>query len=124
MISLEQLQSTIDTTDSPNKEVHTRTWQLLHHAIQPWPKLGLHGGVIAWPLFISDDYTSLLQEGDWIARMLFLHYSVGMRLLCNRWYVGDWGRRLVLATLEPLDEIPSQWIDTISWIRRGVGIDD
>ena len=47
-----------------------------------------------------------------------------MRLLCHRWYVRDWGRRLVLATLEPLDEIPQEWEEIISWIRQAAERED
>ncbi|KAJ5577974.1 uncharacterized protein N7459_006938 [Penicillium hispanicum] len=123
MQSLGRTRTIIDTTESSNKLVYRSTWQLLQHTIEPWPKIGIHGGVIAWPLFISDEYLAVLRDGDWVARILFLHYAVAMRLVGNRWYVRDWGRRLVLATLEPLEEIPSMWTDTISWMRTGLDID-
>ncbi|KAJ5092018.1 hypothetical protein NUU61_006888 [Penicillium alfredii] len=122
MQSLEQLRSTVDTPTSPNQGLYQTTWKLLWQAIEPWPKIGSHGGVISWPLFITDEYLNLLQNGDWMARVLFLHYGVAMRLLCNRWYVRDWGRRLVMATLEPLGEIPPEWSATISWMKQAVEI--
>lgn len=59
-----------------------------------------------------------------MARILFLHYGLAMGLMCNRWYVRDWGRRLVVATLEPLDEIPQEWNDTIAWIGKAAQSDD
>jgi hypothetical protein len=121
--SLAQLHSIIETDQSPNQPIYKTTWQFLHQTIKPWPKIGPYGGVIAWPLYISDDFISLVQSGDWFARILFLHHSVAMRLMCNRWYVHDWGRRAVLAMLEPLDEIPPRWTEMISWIKQAVEID-
>lgn len=121
--SLEKLRVTIETNESPQKEIYQTIWQLLHNSIEPWPKIGPQGGVIAWPLFISEEYISLLEGGDWVARILFLHHAVALRLMCKRWYVRDKGRRLVLATLEQLDEIPPEWKETISWVQKGIGTD-
>jgi gamma-glutamyltranspeptidase/glutathione hydrolase len=63
---------------------------------------------------------SQLKEGDWTARMIFLHYGVGMHLLSNKWYVGIWGRRLVATVLQPQEEIPPVWKDTVAWARQAV----
>lgn len=123
MESLETLRATIEANESPQKELYQTIWQLLYNSIEPWPKIGPQGGVIAWPLFIPEAYISLLESGDWISRILFLHHAVALRLMCNRWYVRDRGRRLVLATLEQLEELPPEWMETISWVKRGVGID-
>ncbi|KAJ5782345.1 hypothetical protein N7457_004119 [Penicillium paradoxum] len=117
MMSLARLRSMIDTMKGPDQPIYQVTWQQLHQAIEPWPRIGPYGGPIAWPLFLDDRFSSLLQNGDWMARVLFLHYGIAMRLMCHRWYVRDWGRRLVLATLEQLDNIPQEWEETIAWIR-------
>lgn len=122
--SLVRLHSIIDTKKGSDQQIYLATWQQLHQAIEPWPKIGPHGGPIAWPLFLSDKFSSLLKHGDWIARILFLHFGIAMRLLCHRWYVRDWGRRLVLATLKALDKVPREWEETISWIRRAVARED
>ncbi|KAJ5199768.1 hypothetical protein N7472_004972 [Penicillium cf. griseofulvum] len=118
------LKSMIDARKGLDQQIYQATWQRLHEAIEPWPNIGPHGGPIAWPLSLSDDFASLLKNGDWIARIMLLHYGVAMRLLCHRWYVRDWGRRLVLATLELLDDIPQEWEETISWIRRAAARED
>ncbi|CAI7582593.1 unnamed protein product [Penicillium discolor] len=122
--SLVRLHSIIDTRKGSDQPIYLATWQQLHEAIEPWPKIGPHGGPLAWPLFLSDKFSSLLKHGDWIARILFLHFGISMRLLCHRWYVRDWGRRLVLATLEALDKVPQEWEETISWIRRAAARED
>ncbi|KAJ5658210.1 uncharacterized protein N7484_001859 [Penicillium longicatenatum] len=123
MKSLGKLRTTLEADTSPNGALYIATLQILQYAIEPWPKIGAHGGVIAWPLFLAEEFITLVQDGDWTARILFLHYATAMRLLCNRWYVRDWGRRLVLATVQPLEEIPPMWKDTISWMMQGIGID-
>ncbi|KAJ5177663.1 uncharacterized protein N7500_000362 [Penicillium coprophilum] len=122
--SLDRLRLIIDTREGSDKPIYLATWQQLHQAIEPWPRIGPHGGPLAWPLSISDNFSSLLQRGDWIAQVLFLHYGIAMCLLCHRWYVRDWGCRLVLATLEPLSKIPQEWEETISWIRGAAVMED
>ncbi|KAJ5682169.1 hypothetical protein N7462_005334 [Penicillium macrosclerotiorum] len=122
--SLERMQSIVDEMKTSEKELYRFNWQLLHQAVQPWPKIGPHGGPIAWPFFVSDDFISRLQNGDWVSRILFLHYSLSMRLLCHRWYVRDWGRRLVIATLDSLEEVPDEWREIISWVKEAAEIHD
>ncbi|KAJ5331206.1 hypothetical protein N7476_000989 [Penicillium atrosanguineum] len=124
MNSLMRLLAVIDIDRSPNQPVYKAAWDSLHQAVGPWPRLGDHGGVISWPFLITEEFISLAQNGHWIARILFLHYSVAMRLWGNRWYVRDWGRRSVLAILNTIDEIPPHWAETISWIKEGVEIND
>ena len=123
MESLDQLQTIIKTTESQHQPLYLSTWQQLHAAIHLWPKIGPQGGVIAWPYFLTDEFLSLLQEGDWVVRILTLHYGVAMRLLSNRWYVSDFGRRLVRAMLASLDEIPPIWTGTLSWIKYALEIE-
>ena len=91
--------------------------------MESWPLTGARGGVIAFPIHVSDAYLALLQEDDWIARILFLHYGVALHLLSDRWYVGDWGQRLVATVLESVEgEIPPEWIDVVTWTRQTVGL--
>ncbi|KAJ5180571.1 hypothetical protein N7492_003781 [Penicillium capsulatum] len=120
--SLKEMQPVIESADPEHQTIYQSTWQRLYEVVALWPKVGPDGGVIAWPYFITDAFLALLQEGDWFARVLFLHYGMAMGLLRNRWYVRDLGRRFVLAVLESIDDIPSIWIDTISWIKQGVGV--
>ncbi|KAJ5612946.1 hypothetical protein N7510_006140 [Penicillium lagena] len=123
MESLGRLHTTIDKSQCPGKITYQTTWQLLYRAVEPWPKTGPYGGLIAWPLFITEEYLTLLQKGDWLARIFFLYYGVCMRLLSHRWYVRDWGCQLVVATLEPLEEIPPEWAESVAWIRQAVDTD-
>ncbi|KAE8146225.1 gamma-glutamyltranspeptidase-domain-containing protein [Aspergillus avenaceus] len=117
--SLERIKDMIRRVDGPRKDVYEDTWEFLYEAVKR-PMGGREGGVIALPIRISDNYVELLKEGDWMARVLFLHYGVGMHLLSDRWFVKDWGRRLVSTVLQPLKEIPSEWAGTVTWTREAV----
>lgn len=118
------MEKKIEALDDPHKTTYRNTWAFLLEAVNRWPWGRPNGGVIAWPINISEDYIALLKQGEWPARILFLHYGVGMHLFSHRWFVRDWGRRLVAAVLQPLaDEIPTEWAETIEWTKRAVGLD-
>ena len=117
--SLDRTNTIINQKKGPNHATYQISWQQLHRALKQWPKIGPEGGLLSWPLFISDEFFALLRSGDWTARVLFLHYGTAMRLMRDRWYVRDyWGHQLVVAILETLHEVPPEWMDTISWIRN------
>ncbi|KAF7591308.1 hypothetical protein BBP40_001684 [Aspergillus hancockii] len=120
--SLDRIRGMIDGVDGSSKEVYHDIWEFLNEAVKR-PLGGREGGVIALPIRISDAYVNLLEEGDWMARILFLHYGVGMHLLSDRWFVKDWGRRLVSTVLQPVEEIPAEWEETVAWTRQAVDLD-
>ncbi|KAL2786410.1 hypothetical protein BJX66DRAFT_312800 [Aspergillus keveii] len=121
--SLDNLHNTISSSDSPHRTMYQSTWATLDEMIKEWPLGKAKGGILAFPIHISEEFMARLKEGDWTARMLFLHYGVGMHLLSNKWYVGIWGRRLVATVLQPGEEIPPSWEETVRWARRAVGCD-
>ncbi|KAJ0418095.1 gamma-glutamyltranspeptidase-domain-containing protein [Aspergillus carlsbadensis] len=121
--SLDNLHGTISSSDSPHRTMYQSTWATLDEMIKEWPLGKAKGGILAFPIHISEEFMERLKEGDWTARMLFLHYGVGMHLLSNKWYVGTWGRRLVATVLQPGEEIPAPWEETVRWARRAVGCD-
>ncbi|KAI9374326.1 hypothetical protein BJX61DRAFT_498713 [Aspergillus egyptiacus] len=121
--SLDHLRNTIDSTESPHRPMYQKTWETLQEMIREWPRGKNQGGILAFPIHISEEFMSRLKDGDWMARMIFLHYGVGMHLLSNKWYVGIWGRRLVATVVQPHEEIPPIWEETVAWARRAVGCD-
>lgn len=59
-----------------------------------------------------------------MARILFLHHGVSMHLISEKWFVRDWGRRLVAAILQSLEEeVPAEWASTLAWSRQAVDLD-
>ncbi|KAL4979621.1 nucleophile aminohydrolase [Aspergillus desertorum] len=118
--SLDHLRKTINTTETPHKAMYLSTWDTLQEMVKEWPRGKNQGGILAFPIHISKEFMVRLQEGDWMARILFLHYGVGMHLLSNKWYVGTWGRRLVATVLGPQEVIPAVWRGAVLWARRAV----
>ncbi|RHZ67964.1 gamma-glutamyltransferase family protein [Aspergillus thermomutatus] len=82
--SLRQVAAVMNEASEPHRAAYQDTWDFLHDAISLWPLGGPRGGIISWPVHIGEDYIALLKQGDWIARILFLHYGVGMHLLSDK----------------------------------------
>ncbi|KAL4779043.1 nucleophile aminohydrolase [Aspergillus varians] len=118
--SLDHLRSTIDSAESPHQAMYHSTWAILQEMVKEWPRGKNKGGILAFPIHISEDFMARLKDGDWTARIVFLHYGVGMHLLSDKWYVGIWGRRLVATVLQPQEEIPPVWKETVVWARQAV----
>ncbi|KAH1466015.1 hypothetical protein KXX58_005561 [Aspergillus fumigatus] len=83
--SLRQVAAVMNDASEPHRAAYQETWDFLHDTISLWPLGGPRGGIISWPVHIGEDYIALLKQGDWIARILFLHYGVGMHLLSDKW---------------------------------------
>lgn len=120
MESLQRVQDKFTSLGGPNQTTYQNTWDILHEAIKRWPFGGPNGGIIAWPINISEDYIALLKSGDWVGRVLFLHYGVGLHLLSDKWFVRDWGRRLIETVLQLEEDIPPIWTETITWTKEAV----
>ncbi|PYH72032.1 uncharacterized protein BO88DRAFT_333521, partial [Aspergillus vadensis CBS 113365] len=118
MESLQRVQDKFTSLGGPNQTTYQNTWDILHEAIKRWPFGGPNGGIIAWPINISEDYIALLKSGDWVGRVLFLHYGVGLHLLSDKWFVRDWGRRLIETVLQLEEDIPPIWTETITWTKE------
>ncbi|KAL4893284.1 gamma-glutamyltranspeptidase-domain-containing protein [Aspergillus ambiguus] len=78
--SLRHVEEKIDAVDDPKKTTYRDTWAFLLEAVNRWPWGRPNGGIIAWPINISEDYIVLLKQGEWIARILFLHYGISLSL--------------------------------------------
>ncbi|EYE95687.1 uncharacterized protein EURHEDRAFT_455017 [Aspergillus ruber CBS 135680] len=122
--SLQRLYPLIESCSDFRRSPYKNTWDLLSDSVHSWPMYGARGGFIALPIHVSDSFLTLLQEDDWMARILFLHYGVGLQLLSDRWYVGDWGQRMVASIVESMEsEIPPEWVSVVTWARMAVGLD-
>ncbi|KAL3440011.1 gamma-glutamyltranspeptidase-domain-containing protein [Aspergillus insuetus] len=73
--SLDNLRNTISSSDSPHRTMYQSTWATLDEMIKEWPLGKAQGGILAFPIHISEEFMARLKEGDWTARMLFLHYG-------------------------------------------------
>ncbi|KAL4811069.1 nucleophile aminohydrolase [Aspergillus unguis] len=68
--SLDHLRNTINSTESPHQTMYQNTWETLHEMIGGWPKGKSKGGIIAFPIHITEEFMSRVQDGDWTARIL------------------------------------------------------
>ncbi|GAQ05721.1 gamma-glutamyltranspeptidase 1 [Aspergillus lentulus] len=91
--SLRQVAAVMNDAGEPHRAAYQDTWDFLQDTISLWPLGGPRGGIISWPVHIGEDYIALLKQGDWIARILFLHYGVGMHLLSDKCASGLGGIR-------------------------------
>lgn len=57
-----------------------------------------------------------------MARILLLHYGVAMYLLVDKWRVDDWRQWLVVAFLQPVDDVPEIWQETVVEIKHAIDI--
>lgn len=115
-----EVQKVIVKCQSPYRETYQSAYNLILAAFHKWPA---ENDSIIWPISISDSFLALVQQGDWIACVLFLFHGLGLHLASRNWYVKGAGRRLVLGVLEPLgDEIPPEWKGMTRWIRQAVEI--
>ena len=71
---------------------------------------GIHG--LLWILRIPSEYLDLLQNREPFALIILAHYCVIMYHLRKRWWMGDWGVR-VLEEICGL--LRRDWLATISW---------
>lgn len=103
--------------------MYRTTWHTLHEMVEDWPQGKSKGGIIAFPIHVTEEFMSCVKDRDWTARILFLHYGVAMHLLSNKWYVGVWGRRMVTTVIPLEEEIPEVWRETVFWAREAVSFD-
>lgn len=120
--SLDRLRTMIDGSVATHQDIYKNTWYLLYDTVERWPILSPKGGIVAWPVNISESFFCLLKGGDWIARMIFLHYCVAMHLISDKWFARDSGRRLVSSFLNRLEGYPPAWAETIAWAKQAVEI--
>jgi len=59
-----------------------------------------------------------------MAVLFFLHYGVALHLLTHRWFTKGSGKRLVRALVQSFNTDKEQWVDTIQWAKKSVGIED
>ncbi|KAL2822689.1 nucleophile aminohydrolase [Aspergillus cavernicola] len=78
--SLEHLRKTIDSTEGPHQTLYQNTWDTLQEMVREWPRGKNQGGILAFPIHISGEFMIRLKEGDWTARMIFLHYGGRSRI--------------------------------------------
>lgn len=111
------MKSALDHCHHLRKEVLISTYSLVEKAIRNWP---VHAGEMGWALEVSDDYIDMLRSGDWMARVILMFYGLCLHLSSELWAIQDAGRRLVMSILPRKTQVPSEWVDCVSWISHAL----
>ncbi|KAJ6151746.1 hypothetical protein N7470_006874 [Penicillium chermesinum] len=120
LVKFHEVGQLIEQTYGLRRVAYQGAYNLLMSAFNKWP--GENENVI-WPVRISESFIALVEEGDWIARILLLFQGLGLHLFSRKWYALDAGRRIVRGVLNPLgDDIPPEWVEMVDWIREAVKV--
>lgn len=120
LAKFQEVGQVIDQTYGLPRAAYQGAYDLLLNAFEKWP--GENENVI-WPVRISESFITLVEEGDWIARIILLFQGLGLHLFSRKWYALDAGRRLVHGVLKPFEgSVPAEWVDLTDWILRAVDI--
>lgn len=120
LLRFEEVGQVIDQTYGLPRAAYQGAYDLLLNSFKKWP--GENQNVV-WPVRISESFITLIEQGDWIARIILLFQGLGLHLYSRRWYALDAGRRLVHGVLDPLEgNIPPEWADLTAWVRHAVSI--
>ncbi|CAG7931511.1 unnamed protein product [Penicillium olsonii] len=117
---INEVQTVIDQCQSPSRQIYQSAYDLTLKTLHTWPR---QIESVVWPIRITDSFLLLVQQGDWIARMIFLFHGLDLHLASRKWFTAGAGRRLVLGVLQADGlEIPPQWSDLASWMILAVEI--
>ncbi|KAE8166929.1 hypothetical protein BDV40DRAFT_253883 [Aspergillus tamarii] len=120
MERLSEVQHAIDNCHNQYRDVYYNAYDLTLKALRTWPA---EVGSITWPIWISDSFLALLEQGDWVSRIIFLFYGLNIFLGSRRWFRMGAGRRLILGVLAPIGtDIPPQWEEMVHWMKQVVNI--
>lgn len=74
---------------------------------------------LSWILRISSEYLDLLQDRKPLALIILAHFCVVMYHLRERWWMGDWGIRVLR---EICDLLGHHWLEAINWATDATSI--
>lgn len=79
--------------------------------------------VIAYPLFLADEFIHLLRQRKHMALIIFIYYGVTLNLI-KEWWTEGVGKRLVNTLSIPGDVLQTkpQWAAALKWARQQVGL--
>jgi hypothetical protein len=74
---------------------------------------------MVWPNLVENDYVELLEQRNVTAMIIFAYYAIALEQCKSRWWIADWGARLVQAIAALL---PPQCIAAIAYPLQKLGI--
>ncbi|EAL87908.1 conserved hypothetical protein [Aspergillus fumigatus Af293] len=81
---------------------------------------GREASIVAfqWMHHIPPRFMDLVHERHPFALVILAHYAVVLHFMRSRWWMGDWGARIIQQVGQLLD---SQWRQSISWVLDATG---
>ncbi|KAF2182750.1 hypothetical protein K469DRAFT_636060 [Zopfia rhizophila CBS 207.26] len=76
------------------------------------------GGVVAWPVTVSEKLLAFFKQGDPMAQLIFIHYGVLLLHIHHRWWGRDFGVRLIESLTASICAIDSEWACWTEWATR------
>ena len=68
--------------------------------------------VFIWCAIVSPEYVALVKRRLPMSLVILAHYAVLLHSVRNQWWSADWGRRIINAVYEMLDE---DWKPAVEW---------
>ncbi|KAG4437146.1 hypothetical protein IFR05_007380 [Cadophora sp. M221] len=75
------------------------------------------GMILNWPILVSQEYMSLLSSRRPAALVILAHYAVVLHEVRDRWWVSEWGVKLVQEVYQMLDD---EWKTMLEWPLRRI----
>lgn len=120
IMALARLNDTL-ATQSPQheKRVFDRALDALGHSLDQLARGGeLLLSAFRWIVQIPPRFIELLHERHPFALVILAHYAVVLHLLRERWWVGDWGARVIQAVGRSLEW---EWRKALGWVLDATG---
>ncbi|KAJ5288590.1 hypothetical protein N7478_001620 [Penicillium angulare] len=110
----------IEANPGPNSQIYRETYTLLLRSLETWPS---GQGSLVWPIRVSEEFMTLVQQGDWTALIFILFHGLDRHLSSQKWYARDSGKRLVHGVIRKFGTtIPLEWMDMVDWVGRVVEV--
>lgn len=104
-------------------EVYRSTYKLLLESLDTWPS---GQGSLAWPIRVSEDFMTLVKQGEPMALVFILFHGLDLHLSSRKWFARQSGKRLVISVIQTLSSIPHgippEFVGLVEWIRQAVEV--
>lgn len=104
-------------------DVYRGTYELLYESLDTWPS---GQGSLAWPIRISEDFMTLVKQGEPMALIFILFHGLDLHLSSRKWFARESGKRLVYSVVQTLASIPHgippEFAGTVDWITKAVEV--
>ncbi|KAJ5930597.1 hypothetical protein N7466_006090 [Penicillium verhagenii] len=110
----------IEATPGIHRNIYRDTYKLLLQSLECWPS---GQGSLIWPIRVSDEFMSLVKQGEWMALIFVLFHGLDKHLSSRKWFARESGRRLVHGVIQNFaGTFPPEWVGLVEWVRHAVEV--